>query len=86
MKQNIFPQQTHFIGVLLPEDLTLTLEDTIKKYEIFSVYVEYEDFDYYNLNFKNDSEWFNHITKLKNKYGGQKFLNKLNKKYKYLLL
>ena len=27
MKQNIFPQQTHFIGVLLPEDLTLTLED-----------------------------------------------------------
>jgi sortase B len=47
--------------------LTLTLEDTIKKYEIFSVYVEYKDFDYYNLNFKNDSEWFNHITKLKNK-------------------
>ena len=27
MKQNVFPQQTHFIGVLLPEDLTLTLED-----------------------------------------------------------
>ncbi|WP_407429261.1 hypothetical protein [Treponema sp.] len=22
-----FPQQTHFIGVLLPEDITLTLED-----------------------------------------------------------
>ena len=27
MKPNIFIQQTHFIGVLLPEDLTLTLED-----------------------------------------------------------
>ena len=24
---NNFPQQTHFIGVLLPEDITLTLED-----------------------------------------------------------
>ena len=27
MKQNNFIQQTHFIGVLLPEDITLTLED-----------------------------------------------------------
>jgi len=27
MKQHSFPQQTHFIGVLLPEDITLTLED-----------------------------------------------------------
>lgn len=27
MKQNNFSLQTHFIGVLLPEDLTLTLED-----------------------------------------------------------
>ena len=27
MKPNNFIQQTHFIGVLLPEDLTLTLED-----------------------------------------------------------
>lgn len=30
MKQNNnknFPQQTHFLGVLIPEDLTLTLED-----------------------------------------------------------
>ena len=26
MKQNKIPQQTHFIGVLLPEDITLTLE------------------------------------------------------------
>ena len=26
-KKNTFPQQTHFIGVLVPEDLTLTLED-----------------------------------------------------------
>ena len=27
MKQKGIPQQTHFIGVLLPEDITLTLED-----------------------------------------------------------
>ena len=27
MKRNNVPQQTHFIGVLLPEDITLTLED-----------------------------------------------------------
>ncbi|MBP5695254.1 MAG: 2'-5' RNA ligase family protein [Treponema sp.] len=27
MRQNNFPKQTHFIGVLLPDDLTLTLED-----------------------------------------------------------
>ena len=27
IKQNTVPQQTHFIGVLLPEDITLTLED-----------------------------------------------------------
>lgn len=30
MKQNnnkTFPQQTHFLGVLVPEDITLTLED-----------------------------------------------------------
>lgn len=27
MKQNNIPQQTHFIGVLLPEDITRTLED-----------------------------------------------------------
>ena len=27
MKKQNFPQQTHFIGVLTPEDITLTLED-----------------------------------------------------------
>lgn len=27
MKQNFFPQQTHFVGVLVPDDITLTLED-----------------------------------------------------------
>lgn len=27
MKQSKFPQQTHFIGVLLPESITLTLEE-----------------------------------------------------------
>lgn len=27
MKKQNLPQQTHFIGVLTPEDITLTLED-----------------------------------------------------------
>ena len=27
MKHNNFPEQTHFVGVLLPDDITLTLED-----------------------------------------------------------
>ncbi len=45
--------------------LTLTLENENIKYEIFSVYVDYQDFDYYDLNFKNNTEWFNHIKKLK---------------------
>ncbi len=44
--------------------ITLSLENETIKYEIFSVYVDYKDFDYYDLNFKNDNEWFNHIKKL----------------------
>ena len=47
--------------------LTLTFNDNYKKYEIFSVYVEYKDFDYYKLDFKNNKEWFNHLNKLKSK-------------------
>lgn len=27
MKKNFFPEQTHFIGVLVPDDITLTLKD-----------------------------------------------------------
>lgn len=37
------------------------------KYEIFSVYIEYEDFTYMNLNFSNSQEWYNHLLKLQQK-------------------
>ena len=36
-------------------------------YKIFSVYVETNDFDYMQTNYENDTTWFNHLTKLKNK-------------------
>lgn len=40
----------------------------IKTYEVFSVYVETNDFAYYaDVEFKNDSEFFKHITSLKEK-------------------
>lgn len=38
------------------------------KYEIFSVYVEVSDWDYYNkMKFNTKDEYYNHILKLKNK-------------------
>lgn len=38
------------------------------KYEIFSVYVEVSDWDYYNkMKFNTKNEYYNHILKLKNK-------------------
>ena len=47
--------------------LSLITEDTTKKYEIFSVYVDYSDFEYYDLKFNSEEEWFNHIKTLKSK-------------------
>jgi len=38
-----------------------------KKYEIFSVYVEPEDFTYMKIEFSSDDDYLNHITKLKQK-------------------
>lgn len=46
--------------------LTLTTEEKTNTYEIFSVYVEVEDFDYYDLNFSSNKAWLKHLTKLKN--------------------
>lgn len=45
--------------------LTLTMDNKTNKYEIFSVYVDYDSFDYYDLNFKSEEDWFNHIKTLK---------------------
>ena len=38
-----------------------------RKYEVFSVYVETDDFTYMNINFDSDEDYFNHIKKLKDK-------------------
>jgi len=46
--------------------IKLTTENEIINYEIFSVYIEVSDFDYMNLNFENNSLWYNHLLKLKN--------------------
>ncbi len=36
-------------------------------YEIFSVFVEAQDFSYMNIQFSNSSDWLNHLNSLKNK-------------------
>lgn len=43
----------------------ITTSTTKKKYEIFSVHVETKDFSYMNINFVDDEDYLNHITKLK---------------------
>ena len=45
----------------------LTTSTTKKKYEIFSVYVEPEDYSYMNINFSSDEEYLNHLKKKKSK-------------------
>ena len=47
--------------------ITLILEQEIRHYEIFSVYVETSDFTYMNLNFNDEEDWYKHISKLKSK-------------------
>lgn len=45
----------------------ITTSTVKKKYEVFSVYVETEDYSYMNVNFVDDEDYLNHITKLKEK-------------------
>ena len=48
--------------------VTLTTEVKKVTYQIFSVYVEPKDWSYYtDIDFKNNDEWLNHLTKLKKK-------------------
>ena len=47
--------------------ITLTLENEVRTYAIFSVYVETSDWSYMNLKFDSATDWYNHILKLKNK-------------------
>jgi sortase B len=46
--------------------ITITLDNEIRNYEIFSVYVETSDWSYMNLNFNSNTDWYNHLLKLKN--------------------
>ena len=39
----------------------------VKKYEIFSVYVETSNWDYMNIDFENEIDWYNHLKELKEK-------------------
>ena len=45
----------------------VTTSTTKKKYEIFSVYVETNDFSYMNINFENDKDYLEHLEKLKSR-------------------
>lgn len=47
--------------------MDLISENGKKRYEIFSVFVEVEDFSYMRVNFKDDDEYLNHLLNLKNK-------------------
>lgn len=47
--------------------VNITTSNVKKKYEIFSVYVEPEDFTYMNINFKSEKEYLDHLNKLKSK-------------------
>ena len=45
----------------------LQTDKEIKVYQIFSVYIEVSDWEYYNkMTFRNNEEYYNHIQKLKN--------------------
>lgn len=47
--------------------IEITTSTTKKKYEIFSVHIETNDFSYMNLNFKDDTDYLNHLKKLKSR-------------------
>lgn len=45
----------------------ITTSTMKKRYEIFSVHIETNDFSYMNINFDNDEDYLNHIQKLKSR-------------------
>lgn len=47
--------------------ITLETETNTYRYEIFSVYVETNDFTYMNMNFDGETDWYSHILELQNK-------------------
>lgn len=47
--------------------ITLETKTNTYRYEIFSVYIETNDFTYMNMNFDNKGDWYAHILGLQNK-------------------
>jgi len=47
--------------------IEITTDSNKKIYEIFSIYVETEDFSYMNIDFIDSKDFYNHIQNLKNK-------------------
>lgn len=47
--------------------MTLITESSVRKYEIFSVYVETSDFTYMNIKFDTKDDYYNQLKKLKNR-------------------
>lgn len=44
-----------------------TYENKLRKYELFSIFIEPSDFSYMQINYNNDEEYLNHLMNLKNK-------------------
>lgn len=47
--------------------ILLETDNGIRKYEVFSVYVETCDFTYMNMNFNGREDWYSHLVNLKSK-------------------
>ena len=47
--------------------ITITTSLTKKRYEIFSIFIETDDFSYMNINFSDREDYLNHLNKLKDK-------------------
>ena len=63
----------------------ITTPNNTYKYEIFSVFVEYEDFTYVNIKFNTDESWYHHLKKLQNK-SMYKIDTKISKNDKILIM
>lgn len=48
--------------------IELVTENSLKTYEVFSIYVEVKDYAYYQkMEFDNDDDWYSHIKRMKDK-------------------
>lgn len=47
--------------------IEIRTEKKILTYQIFSIFIEVQDWSYMNINFQTEEDWYKHITKLKQK-------------------